>query len=68
VAWVLGGGVLHIGIISDKFLDGTPLIIHNIGSGTKEEDILLKFRVIGHYRLKAVTRGGAANGSLPVVY
>jgi uncharacterized protein YijF (DUF1287 family) len=53
VAWDLGGGVLHIGIVSDKNSGGTPLIIHNIGSGAKEEDILLKYQVIGHYRLKA---------------
>jgi len=65
VAWDLGSGVLHIGIVSDKVLNRTPLIIHNIGSGAKEEDILLKFRVIGHYRLKADTNG-AANGSQPI--
>jgi len=34
----------HIGIISDKkSSDGVPLIIHNIGSGTQEEDILFKY-------------------------
>lgn len=52
VAWDLGSGVLHIGIVSDKASGRAPLIIHNIGSGTKEEDILFKYRVIGHYRLK----------------
>jgi hypothetical protein len=40
------------------------LIIHNIGSGAKEEDILLKYQVIGHYRLKESTQqNGPANGS-----
>src|SRR5262245_57227574 len=48
VAWDLGGGVLHIGIVSDKFSGETPLIIHNIGSGVKEEDLLLKYQVLGH--------------------
>jgi hypothetical protein len=24
--------------------------IHNIGAGTKEEDVLFRFKVIGHYR------------------
>lgn len=52
VAWDLGNGVLHVGIVSDRARGRTPLIIHNIGSGTKEEDILLKYRVIGHYRIK----------------
>jgi uncharacterized protein YijF (DUF1287 family) len=67
VAWNLGGGVLHIGIVSDKRSGRTPLIIHNIGSGAKEDDILLKYQVIGHYRLKEVIQpGGAANGSQPV--
>lgn len=67
VAWDLGGGVLHIGVVSDKRSGRTPLIIHNIGSGAKEDDILLKYQVIGHYRLKEVTQpDGAANGSQPV--
>jgi uncharacterized protein len=51
VAWDLGGGVTHIGIVSDRQTAGaTPQIIHNIGAGTKEEDILFRFKVIGHYR------------------
>ena len=56
VAWDLGGGVTHIGIVSDKKSGDTPLIIHNIGSGTKEADILFKYQVIGHYRLRATAR------------
>jgi uncharacterized protein YijF (DUF1287 family) len=66
VAWDVGRGVLHIGIVSDTILGRTHLIIHNIGSGAKEEDILLKFQVIGHYRLKEGTQNGAANGSQPI--
>ena len=66
-AWDLGGGVLHIGIVSDKFAGHTPLIIHNIGNGAKEEDILLKFQVIGHYRVKDETQqSGAARVSPPL--
>lgn len=54
VAWDLGGGVLHIGIISDaKSVAGSPLVVHNIGAGTREEDILFRFAVIGQYRLPA---------------
>jgi uncharacterized protein len=52
VAWNLGGGILHIGIVSDlKTSEGTPLVVHNIGAGTREEDILFRYAVIGHYRL-----------------
>ena len=56
VAWDLGGGVTHIGIVSDKKSGETPLIIHNIGSGTKEEDILFNYQVIGHYRLRPAAK------------
>jgi hypothetical protein len=53
VAWDLGGGVTHIGIVSDRRNSkATPLVIHNIGRGTQEEDVLFAFRIIGHYRLK----------------
>lgn len=51
VAWDLGNGQLHIGIVSDKKIRDVPLIIHNIGAGAQEEDLLFKYRVIGHYRL-----------------
>lgn len=41
----------HIGIVSDKkSSDGTPLILHNIGRGTEESDILYKFPISGHFR------------------
>jgi uncharacterized protein len=56
VAWDLGNGILHIGIVSDKTSGRAPLIFHNIGSGTKEEDILFQYRVIGHYRLRDSTQ------------
>ena len=52
VTWDLGGGITHIGIVSDRrSAKGTPLIIHNIGSGAREEDVLLQFRITGHYRV-----------------
>jgi uncharacterized protein len=51
VAWNLGGAITHIGIVSDRrAATGTPLIIHNIGAGAREEDILFRFGIIGHYR------------------
>lgn len=55
VAWDLGGGVLRIGIVSDRNArSGRPLIAHNIGRGTQEQDILFDYRIIGHYRPKIV--------------
>lgn len=41
----------HVGIVSDKkSADDTPLIIHNIGRGTEESDILYQFPISGHFR------------------
>ena len=52
VAWDLGRGILHIGIVSDlKSISGIPLVVHNIGAGAREEDILFRYTIIGHYRL-----------------
>lgn len=54
VAWNLGGGVTHIGIVSDqRTLFRRPLVIHNIGGGAQEENILFRYKIIGHYRLNA---------------
>ena len=52
VAWNLKPSRLeHVGIVSDKKTrSGTSLVIHNIGQGTQEEDILLEHELIGHYR------------------
>src|SRR5215469_5543884 len=52
VAWDLGSGILHIGIISDKSGQKSPLVIHNIGGGAAEEDVLFRYHIIGHYRVK----------------
>ena len=52
VAWDLGGGVPHIGIVSNLARESTRnfLIIHNIGAGAKTEDVLFNWTIIGHYR------------------
>jgi len=51
VSWRLGGSLPHIGIISDKkAADGTPLIIHNVGVGPQEEDVLFLYKMNGHFR------------------
>ena len=53
VTWMLPGNRPHIGIVSHKrSVKGTPLIIHNIGRGTREEDVLFAFRITGHYRYR----------------
>jgi uncharacterized protein YijF (DUF1287 family) len=53
VTWDLGGGITHIGIVSDKQTENAvPLIIHNIGNGAQEENALFSFQIIGHYRIK----------------
>ena len=52
VSWNLPGNLTHIGIVSNtRTADGTPLIIHNIGQGAREENILFAFEITGHYRL-----------------
>ncbi|MFN5998274.1 MAG: DUF1287 domain-containing protein [Paracoccaceae bacterium] len=54
VTWMLPGNLHHIGIVSDqRGTDGTPLILHNIGAGAKEEDILFAYPMTGHYRIGA---------------
>lgn len=52
VCWNLGGGILHIGIVvNQKSADGKRnLIVHNIGAGQVLEDILFRYKIIGHYR------------------
>jgi len=55
VVWKLQGRTKvldHIGICSDKKnVRGEPLIIHNINSGVKEEDILRKYKILDHFRV-----------------
>jgi uncharacterized protein YijF (DUF1287 family) len=54
VTWTLPGNLDHIGIVSDRLTqDGTPLILHNIGAGAREEDILFAYPMTGHYRIGA---------------
>ena len=57
VAWKLSSGVPHIGIVSDKSggIRAVPLVIHNIGAGTRQENALFSFEIIGHYRYFAIS-------------
>lgn len=52
VTWMLPGNLPHIGIVSDRLVAGTkrPKILHNIGAGPVEDDILFSYRITGHYR------------------
>lgn len=52
VAYDLGQGVTHIGVVSDrKNNSGRPLLIHHISQRPREEDVLFDWKIIGHYRL-----------------
>jgi uncharacterized protein len=50
VSWRLDSGLPHIGIVSARHVDGRPLVIHNIGAGAQEEDVLFAWRMVGHWR------------------
>ena len=54
VTWLIPGNLPHIGIVTNKrsgfWRDERPLIVHNIGSGTKLEDVLFDYPITGHYR------------------
>lgn len=51
VAWDLGGGILHIGVVTNVRADEQRLkFVHNIGQGARLEDILFSWKIIGHYR------------------
>jgi uncharacterized protein len=52
VTWRLAGNLPHIGIVSDRkvMLTQRPKILHNIGAGSAEDDILFKYPITGHYR------------------
>ena len=52
VAWKFNNGLTHIGLVSSQksSRSGNYLIVHNIGSGPKLEDVLFKWKIIGHYR------------------
>ena len=52
VAWELTNGIDHIGIVTN-ILSGSGdryLIVHNIGAGTRIEDVLFAWTIKGHYR------------------
>ncbi|HZV01067.1 MAG TPA: DUF1287 domain-containing protein [Planctomycetota bacterium] len=52
VAWDLGGGRLHTGIVVALAPTKArpPSIAHNIGAGVRVEDVLFSWKIVGHYR------------------
>jgi uncharacterized protein YijF (DUF1287 family) len=52
VTWDLGGGVDHVGMVTNVWFKPSQryLIVHNIGGGTRMEDVLFAWKVTGHYR------------------
>ena len=52
VAWDLSSGIDHIGIVTNMLSDSSDryLIVHNIGAGTRVEDVLFDWTIKGHYR------------------
>jgi uncharacterized protein len=54
VTWMLPGNLPHIGIVSDRLVSNTgrPFVIHNIGAGPKEEDMLFAYPITGHFRYR----------------
>jgi uncharacterized protein len=56
----------HIMIVSDRSsARGRPLVIHNIGAGTQEEDRLGDFKITGHYRIPKTPAGTARPTNKP---
>lgn len=55
VYWTLTPtNLTHCGVISnDRGADGLPLVIHNIGPVTRQQDCLASWRIIGHFRYPA---------------
>lgn len=54
VSWRLPNGLPHIGVVSDRRASdgsGRRLVIHNIGAGTREEDVLFAWAPLGHFRV-----------------
>lgn len=52
VTWMLVCGIEHIGIVSNVPVENRDRfgMVHNIGGGTQLEDVLFKYKIIGHYR------------------
>lgn len=59
VTWDLGGGMTHIGIITNVASPSERerlMIVHNIGAGPQMEDVLFNWKITGHYRYTGPSR------------
>ena len=65
VTWDLGGAVPHIGMVVDQksLASGRYMIEHNIGRGPKIEDVLLSWKITGHYRYFGPASSASASRS-----
>lgn len=62
VTWDLGGGVDHIGMVSDRRApSGSYMVVHNIGAGPKLEDVLFQWKITGHFVYPAPARREGGN-------
>jgi uncharacterized protein len=53
ITWDLGlGGTEHVGMVVNVWYkpEQRYLIVHNIGAGTRMEDVLFAWKITGHYR------------------
>lgn len=52
VTWRLGGSLPHIGIVGEKRVPSTQryYVVHNIGAGPRQEDVLFKYPLHAHFR------------------
>lgn len=52
IAWELTSGIDHIGIVTNMLAGSKDryLIVHNIGAGTRIEDVMFAWTIKGHYR------------------
>lgn len=53
IAWELSSGIDHIGIVTNMLSNSEDryLIVHNIGAGTRIEDVMFAWTIKGHYRV-----------------
>lgn len=54
VCWNIGRGIMHIGLVSatKSAYTGNYMIVHNIGSGPVQEDVLFEWEIIGHFQYR----------------
>ena len=52
ITWDLGTGQDHVGMVVNVWYKPSQryLIVHNIGAGTRMEDVLFAWKITGHYR------------------